>query len=71
MSIKALTEVTFLSDRYNLIVAEIRGGEQLRFDREFTVVMTTYSTVEEGSCHIHQVDAELREPPPFAWGGQA
>ena len=53
-----------MSDRYNIIVAEIRGGEQLRFDREFTVVMITYGTKnsEEGSCHKRQVDAELIEP---------
>ena len=41
MSIEAFTKVTFLGDRYNLVVAEIRCGEQLRFDRDWTVVMST------------------------------
>ena len=54
MSIEAFTEVTLLCDRYNIIVAEIRCGEQLRFDREWTVVVGTYCTKKS-----HAIDARL------------
>jgi hypothetical protein len=54
MSIQALTKITFLGNRNNLIVAEVCCGEQLRFDREWSVVVSTDCTKKN-----HSIDARF------------